>query len=99
MVFKLLFVRRSNVSFKIYVFEKRKIRSVVLSAQSTALKFGSKSISDTFVRTRSDHNFEMYMRNARFYNNCIGEFINFVHYARTRKILFVYKRKRIVHST
>lgn len=87
MIFKLLFVRRSNSSFKIYVLERHKICSFVLSAQLTGFRFGSNSIADVFVKTSFNRYTYKYFRDMTFFNNCVAEFLNFVQYARARKIL------------
>jgi hypothetical protein len=87
MIFKLLFVRRSGGSFKVYVLARGKIRSSILSAQLESLKFGSRSVSDIFVRASLDRKSMRYFRDIKFFNNCIAEFIEFVQHARDRKIL------------
>ena len=86
MVFKLLFTRRSKSSFKIYVIHKHKICFPVLSGQLTVFKFGNKSISDVFVQNLITRKSAKCFRDIRFFNNCVKEFIEFVSYARNKKI-------------
>ena len=86
MVFKLLFVRRSKSSFKVYTLHKHKICFAVLSGQLTSSKFGGKSISDVFIQNLVNQKSRKHFRDIRFFNNCIKEFVDFVSYARDKKI-------------
>lgn len=94
MVFKLLFVRRSYSSFKIYILEKHKICSPVLSGQLTGFKLGKSSAADVFVQNLVGKKSLYYFRNLKFFNNVIKKFIEFVQDARASKILYIFWFKR-----
>jgi hypothetical protein len=81
MGYKLIFVRRSNSSFKVYAREKHKIRGSLISGEFVRHKLGSVYRQNVFVRF---HNraVRQYIYHAKFYNDSIGNFINFIFDAR-----------------
>lgn len=85
MVFKLMFVRKSNSSFKIYVIHKHKICFPAYSGQFNSFKFGRGSVSDVFVQNVPNRRVKKSFRDIIFFNNCINDFIKFVGDARRDK--------------
>lgn len=80
--YKIIFVRKSLSSFKIYVKKNHKICSVLCSGQYYKSKFNNK-IKDIFVRFNSKKFKFYYFSNLIFYNKFISNFENFIFYGRT----------------
>lgn len=80
--YKIIFIKKSSSSFKIYVKKNHKICSILLSGQYYKSKFNNK-IKDIFIRINSKKFKFYYFSNLIFYNKIINNFENFIFYGRT----------------